>query len=150
VVVLLPRARALEVRDARTGRLAARAAAGVGPTHVACATSARWCYVADTRGDGLLVFRITRGGRTLRLARRLYLPGGPFAMAVDTVRNRLWVTLPGRNELVALPAHGRPHVVVRLPTVRGPESVAVRPRTGQVVVTGRADGVLEIVTPSAP
>ena len=57
------------------------------------------------------------------------------------------MTLPARNELVELVAHGRPHVVRRWPTVRQPDSVAVDERTGDVFVTGRVDGVLERVTP---
>jgi len=79
--------------------------------------------------------------------RRLFLPGGPYGVAVDPGRLRLWVTLPGRNEVVELPAHGRPHVVARHPTVRQPDSVAVDASTGQAVVTGRTDGVLQLVTP---
>ena len=57
------------------------------------------------------------------------------------------MTLPARNELVELVAHGRPHIVGRWPTVRQPDSVAVDERTGDVFVTGRVDGVLERVTP---
>jgi DNA-binding beta-propeller fold protein YncE len=77
----------------------------------------------------------------------VYLPGGPYGIAFDRPRGRLWVTLPGRNELVGLPAHGRPHVVARHATVRQPDSVAVDAATGQVVVTGRTDGLLQLVTP---
>jgi hypothetical protein len=106
---LLPRERALELYDARTRRRTARAPAGVGPTHVACLQRA-WCYVTDTQGDALLVFRRTE---RLELVRRYYLPGGPYGLALDERRRLLYVTLPGRNELVQLPAHGRPHVLRR-------------------------------------
>jgi DNA-binding beta-propeller fold protein YncE len=91
------------------------------------------------------VFRIDGDG--LELTRRLYLPGGPYGIAVDHGRGRLWVTLPGRNEVVELPAHGRPHVIARRATVRQPDSVAVDAVTGRVVVTGRADGVLQVLDP---
>ena len=91
------------------------------------------------------MFRVD--GDELELTRRLFLPGGPYGIAVDPDRLRLWVTLPGRNEVVELPAHGRPHVVARHPTVRQPDSVAVDTSTGQAVVTGRTDGVLQLVTP---
>jgi hypothetical protein len=98
--------------------------------------------VADTQGDALLVFSVGDG---VVLTRRYRLDGGPYGIALDRRRRRLFVTLPGRNELVELVAHGRPHVVRRWPTVRQPDSVAVDERTGRIVVTGRADGVLEIL-----
>jgi DNA-binding beta-propeller fold protein YncE len=145
LAVVSVRERVLELYDTRTLRRVARAPAGVGPTHVACLRRGGWCWVADTQGGALLVFRVT--GDSLELTRRLYLPGGPYGMAVDRSRGRLWVTLPGRNELVRLPAHGRPSVVARFPTVRQPDSVAVDESTGQAVVTGRTAGVLQLVTP---
>jgi len=110
-VVLLGRARELELRDAR-GRILGRAPAGVGPTQLACldrgATPA-WCYVTDTRGDALLVFAVRAG---IEPRRRLYLPGGPEAISFDHARRHLLVTLRTR-EVVELPAHGRPHVLRR-------------------------------------
>lgn len=143
LAVVSVRERRLEVYDARTLRRLGRAPAGVGPTHVACLDRGP-CYVADTRGDALLVYSVGAG---VEPTRRYGLPGGPYGMALDRVRRRLFVTLPARNELVELVAHGRPHVVRRWPTVRQPDSVAVDERTGDVFVTGRADGVLEHVTP---
>jgi hypothetical protein len=113
-VVLLGRARTVELRDAR-GRLVGRAPAGVGPTHVACDDGARnraWCYVTDTRGEALLVFAVGRG---IEPRRRLYLPGGPDGVSLDHARRRLLVTLRARHEVVELPAHGRPHVLRRRP-----------------------------------
>jgi DNA-binding beta-propeller fold protein YncE len=145
IAVVSVRERVLELYDARTLRRVARQPAGVGPTHVACEADGGWCWVLDTQGEALLVFRVA--GDRLELTRRLFLPGGPYGIAVDPVRLRLWVTLPGRNEVVELPAHGRPHVVARHPTVRQPDSVAVDAATGQAVVTGRTDGLLQLVTP---
>ena len=63
------------------------------------------------------------------------------------MRRRLWVTLPALNQLVELPAHGRPHVLRRFATVRQPDSVAVDEHSGRVFVTGRSDGVLETIDP---
>jgi DNA-binding beta-propeller fold protein YncE len=145
IAVVSVRERVLELYDARTLRRVARESAGVGPTHVACQADGGWCWVLDTQGDALLVFRVD--GDRLELTRRLFLPGGPYGIAVDPGRLRLWVTLPARNEVVELPAHGRPHVVARHPTVRQPDSVAVDTSTGQAAVTGRTDGVLQLVTP---
>jgi DNA-binding beta-propeller fold protein YncE len=145
IAVVSVRERVLELFDARTLRRVGRAAAGVGPTHVACGERGPWCWVLDTQGDALLVFRATTGG--LELTRRVHLPGGPYGLAVDRRRGRLWVTLPGRNEVVWLPAHGRPHVVGRWPTVRQPDSVAVDEKREEVVITGRAAGVLQLLRP---
>ena len=145
IAVVSVRERVLELYDTRTLRRVARESAGVGPTHVACGAEDGWCWVLDTQGDALLVFRVD--GDELELTRRLFLPGGPYGIAVDPEQLRLWVTLPGRNEVVELPAHGRPHVVARYPTVRQPDSVAVDTSTGRAVVTGRTDGVLQLVTP---
>jgi hypothetical protein len=104
------RARTLTIGDARTHAALASAPAGVGPTGVGCA-GATLCYVADTRGDALLVFRVGDGGRALRLTRRVYLPGGPEAVTVDPARHQLRVTTRRPHRLALLPAHGRPHVL---------------------------------------
>lgn len=143
LAVVSVRERVLELYDARSGRRIARAPAGAGPTHVAC-LERTWCYVLDTRGDVVLVFRRTA---RLELARRVSLPGGPYGIALDPRRRLLYVTLPARNELAELPADGRPHVVRRWPTVRQPQTVAVDAASGRVFVTGRTAGVLEILRP---
>ena len=137
--VLLPRERVLELRDTRSGRRVARAGAGIGPTHVV-AFGGR-LFVTDTGGGALLVFEQRPD---LRLVNRVYLPGGPYAAAVDTRAGRLWVTLTARNEVVELSAHGRPRVLRRRRTVRQPDAVAVA--AGRVLVAGRA-GTLQILTP---
>ena len=120
LAVVSVRERVLELYDPRTLRRLARAPAGVGPTHVV--GQAGRLYVADTQGGALLVFTTHP---KLELVRRVFLPGGPYGMAVDPVRHRLWVTLTARNEVVSLPANGRPRPLVRLPTVRQPDSVTV-------------------------
>jgi hypothetical protein len=131
------RARALELYDSQTLKPTARVAAGVGPTHVVAVNDR--LYVTDTRGGALLVFA-TRP--ELALVRRVFLPGGPYGIAVDPVRHRLWVTLTARNEVVSLPANGRPRPVARLATVRQPLAVAVDPARGTLAVRGHdVDGV---------
>jgi DNA-binding beta-propeller fold protein YncE len=140
VAVVAGHARTLDLYDLHTRARIARVAAGVGPTHVVAVADR--LYVADTRGGALLVFA-TRP--KLALVRRVYLPGGPYGMAVDPVRHRLWVTLSARNEVVSLPANGRPRPLVRLPTVRQPDSVAVDPAGGTLAVAGRDAGVLQLI-----
>jgi hypothetical protein len=143
VAVVSGRERVLELYDIRTHQRSARAPAGVGPTNVAC-LERTWCYVVDTRGEALLVFR--RGSR-LELVRRYHLRGAPYGIALDERRRLIYVTLPARNELVQLPAHGRPHVVGRWTTVRQPDTVAVDHASGRVFVTGPTAGVVQIVSP---
>jgi DNA-binding beta-propeller fold protein YncE len=135
VVVLAERARVLSLYDAATGRRLATAPAGIGPTHLA--TLGDDAFVADTRGGALLVFSLRP---RLVLMRRANLRGGPYGLAVDPVRRRLWVTLTARNELVEVTADPRPRVLRRLPTLRQPNDVTVDPRSGVVAVSG-SDGV---------
>ncbi len=141
IAVVSPRRRVLEVYDAATRKRLGHAPAGAGPTHVVAGSQGR-VYVVDTAGDGLLVFE-TRP--EVRLTRRLALRDGPYGIAVDPVRARLWVTLTGTNRIVELAAGARPHVLARFPSVRQPDTVAVDPATGRVYVTGRADGVLQLL-----
>ena len=151
-VVLDPRARTLRLQDAG-GAVADHIPVGVGPTQVACASRGP-CYVTDTTGDALLVVRVAADGRSLRLSRRVYVDGAPYAIAVDRQRRRLWVTLTARNELVELPAHGRPHILRRHPTVRQPDGVRVDPGSGDVTVTGlrppQAQILIDPATPDRP
>jgi hypothetical protein len=143
LAVVRGRERVLEILAAGTRRRVGRASAGVGPTQVACLDRGP-CYVADTRGEAVLVFVV---GARPELTRRYRLAGAPYGLALDPVRRRLFVTLPGRNELVELIAHGRPHVLRRWPTVRQPNAVTVDERTGTVLVTGHGGRVLERVAP---
>ena len=100
-------------------------------------------YVADTGGGGLLIFHVH--GSSLKLTRRVFLPGSPYGMALDPERRRLWVTLTARNEVVGLRADQTAPELTRLPTVRQPDAVAVDSATGTVAVTGRTDGVLQLI-----
>ena len=144
VAVVSVRGRVLELYDARTLRRLGRVGAGVGPTHVVGDASGAHLYVIDTAGGALLVYDLRP---RLELVRRYALPGAPYGVALDPVRRRLWVTLTARNEVVELPAHGRPYALRRLPTVRQPDSLAVDPATGRVFVTGRDAGTLQIIDP---
>lgn len=138
--VVRPRERVVELFDAHGDRLG-RADAGVGPTRGI--SNDRWLWVTDTQGDALLVFRVRP---RLELVRRVFLPRGPYAVALDTEKLRLWVTLTGTNEVVELPANGRPHELRRFSTVRQPDAVAVSPRTHRVFIRGR--GELQLLDPS--
>jgi DNA-binding beta-propeller fold protein YncE len=100
-------------------------------------------YVTDTVGGAVLEYRLRP---ELRFARRIGIRGGPYGIAADPARERLWVTLTARNELVEIPMR-RPRIVRRFPTVRAPDGVAVDPSSGRVLVAGSASGQLQIVDP---
>jgi hypothetical protein len=135
VAVLSPRERTLTVYEGK--RRVGRRPAGVGPTRLV-AGPGRLIYVVDTTGDGLLVFELRP---RLHLTRRLPLLGGPYGIA--TAPGRIWVTLTAANRLVELADGARPHRLRSFPAVRQPDILAVI--RGRVYVSGRADGVLQIV-----
>jgi DNA-binding beta-propeller fold protein YncE len=143
IAVVSVRERVLELYDSESLERIGRAPAGAGPTHVV-AGEGGLAYVVDTAGDGLLVFE-TRG--ELRVRRRYPLLGAPYGVAADLGNGRLWVTLTARNELVELATSARPHRLGSYPTVRQPNTVAVDPSSGRVFVTGKVDGVLQLLDP---
>jgi DNA-binding beta-propeller fold protein YncE len=102
--------------------------------------------VIDTRGDAVLFYSLTP---SLRRIGRLALPGTPYGVAYDPVRDRLWVTLTATNRLVGIdPDAAHPRVVTTLTTVRQPNTVAVDSATGRLFVTGTDGGVLQLVGPA--
>ena len=143
VAVVSVRERVLEIFDARTLERRGRVPVGAGPTHAAGGSQGR-VYVVDTTGDGLLVVE-TRPD--VRVTRRVALEGGPYGLAVDRERGRLWVTLTETNEVVELTGGARPRILNTYPAVRQPNTVAVDERSGRVFVTGTADGVLQLLDP---
>ncbi|MDD7964065.1 Vgb family protein [Actinomycetospora lemnae] len=134
----------LSVYDPATLTPLAELPAGAGPTHLIADRNGR-LLVADTRGNRLLVF--DPAGTPRQLA-DLPLPGSPYGLGYDATRDRLWVTLTATNEVVGFDTSGpQPREVARFPTVRQPNTVAADPATGRVVVTGTAEGVLQLIDP---
>jgi hypothetical protein len=95
--------------------------------------------VADTRGGALLAFSLD----PLLLRQNYPVDGAPYGIAYDTERDLAWVTLTERNEVVGYDVAGeQPEEKYRFPTVSQPNTVAVDPRTGRVVVaSGTGDGI---------
>ena len=143
VAVVSVRDRVVELFDAESFKRLGKVNAGVGPTHVV-SDGEQYLYVTDTAGDALLVFRTQP---ELRLVRRLAMPTSPYGIALDRRRERLFVTLTGTNRLVKLRTNG-PRTVANLPTVQQPDTVAVDESTGRAFVTGRVDGVLQLIDPA--
>ncbi|MBA2637078.1 MAG: YncE family protein, partial [Solirubrobacterales bacterium] len=117
--------------------------AGLGPTHVVAGDDDGRLYVTDTRGEAVVVFQ-TRP--RLRWIARIPTPGSPYGIALDDERDRLHVTLTGRNEVASFDTAGqRPRRVGTRRTVRQPNTVGVDPRSGALVVASRTDGTLQLL-----
>ena len=134
----------LTVYDAQRLQRVAELPAGAGPTHVV-ADKRGHLAVIDTRGGAVLLYELQPA---IRQISRVELPGTPYGVAYDAVRDRLWVTLTALNEVIGLNlSASQPVLATPLPTVRQPNSVAVDGPTGRLYVTGTAEGVLEIIEP---
>ncbi|MCT2581729.1 YncE family protein [Actinophytocola gossypii] len=100
--------------------------------------------VADTRGGALLAFSLD----PLLMRQRYPVEGAPYGLAYDRERDLVWVTLTGTNEVVGFDVAGEePEEKHRFPTVEQPNSVAVDPNSGRVIVasaTGKGVQVIEV------
>ena len=135
----------LEVFDSESLQSVGRIDAGEGPTHVVAGPDGRF-YVADTRGDAILVYEAQP---ELEQVARLPLNGGsPYGIALDPEREHLWVTLTAENTVVQYDINGdEPEELERYPTVRQPNTVAVNPESGRVFIGGREESQLQILEP---
>ncbi|MGB8227991.1 MAG: YncE family protein, partial [Pseudonocardiaceae bacterium] len=134
----------LTIYDAQRLQRVAELPAGAGPTHVV-ADKRGHLAVIDTRGGTVLLYELQP---TIRQIGRVELPGTPYGVAYDPVRDRLWVTLTALNEVIGLNLNASaPVLATPLPTVRQPNTVAVDSATGRLFVTGTDEGVLEIIEP---
>jgi YD repeat-containing protein len=124
-----------------------------------------YAAVADVQGNGVWgydgsTFADTDGGAVFvehidpRLARvaKIDAPGKPYGLVYDAARRRLYVTLTASNliRLIDVSDATKPRILGDVPTVQQPNSVAVDPRSGSVLVTGSdPDGGsgLQIVNP---
>jgi len=134
----------LTIYDAQRLARVAELPAGAGPTHVV-ADKRGHLAVTDTRGNAVLLYELSP---TPRQIGRVDLPGTPYGIAYDPVRDRLWVTLTALNEVIGLNLNAStPIAATPIPTVRQPNTVAVDSTTGRLFVTGTDEGVLEIIEP---
>ncbi len=143
------RGRLSYVYDVAPPRLVARLPAGAGPTH-AVDVGGGVLVVADTDGGALVV---TRVAGTPAVLATVPAPGKPYGLAFDATRRRLWVALSATNRLQRFDLTGPPEAPTleargTVATVRQPNSVAVWPRTGRVVVVGATStGSVEVIDP---
>ncbi len=143
VAVVDVRADTVTLIDGHSLQVLGSAPAGQGPTHVVAGGGR--LFVADTRGNALLAYATEP---KLRRVGRLPLPGTPYGIAIDPVRNRLWVTLTAANQLAELEIDGPTlRRVASYPTGRQPNTVAVDPRDGRVFVADAGPGVVQVIDP---
>ena len=119
---------------------------GAGPTHVAAGNDGLF-WVNDTNGGAVLGFTLTAEGPRQVATIPTGAGSRPYGIAYDAARSTLWVTLTGDDQLLGLNLDGaRVTRRVVLATVRQPNTVAVDPTTGEVVVTGSTrDGSLQLL-----
>jgi len=135
------------VYDGASRRQVAQQQLGTKLTH-AVALSGDLVAFADTDGGAVLIARIEP--KVTEVA-TVESPGKPYGLAYDPERRRLFVTLTATNQLqvVDMANPSTPRIAGVVPTVRQPNSVAVDPRSGAVLVTGSIpDGTLQIITPN--
>jgi DNA-binding beta-propeller fold protein YncE len=144
VGVIDVRANDLTVYDAAALTILGSVPAGTGPTHVVADRHGR-LIVTDTRGDTVRVFVPQPTPREVATAAQ---PGGPYGIAYDATRDRLWVTSTGTNEVVGYDmTDATPREVRRLPTVQNPNTLGVDATTGRLFVAGVPGGVIQIIDP---
>jgi DNA-binding beta-propeller fold protein YncE len=130
----------LTVYDADTLTIVGSTPAGEGPTHLVADKHGRY-IAADTRGNAVRVFT-TEPREVAQVAQ----PGGPYGIAYDPNRDRLWVASSGTNEVVGYDmAQPTPREVQRFPTVQNPYTVGVDASTGKLFVAGVTAGVVQII-----
>jgi DNA-binding beta-propeller fold protein YncE len=136
------------VYDGSTHQQVAQGPVGIKLTH-AVAMSGDLAAFADTDGGAVFVEHIDP---QLAQIAKIDAPGKPYGLAYDTARRRLYVTLTASNlmRMIDISDATKPRVLGDVPTVQQPNSVAIDPRSGNVLVTGSdPDGGsgLQIVTP---
>jgi DNA-binding beta-propeller fold protein YncE len=135
----------LTIYDAAALTVIGSVAAGTGPTHVVGDRHGR-LIVADTRGDTI---RVLSPQPTPRELASVEQRGGPYGIAYDATRDRLWVTSTGTNEVVGYDmADATPRELQRLPTVQNPNTLGVDAITGRLFIAGVPGGVMQVVDPS--
>jgi hypothetical protein len=134
---------ALVTIDPVSGRQGPGLRAGNGATNAVSDRFGR-VLVTDTRDGELLAF----SAQPMIMRQRYPVPGAPYAIAYDRVRDLAWVTLTERNEVVGFDvAGGEPVERYRLATVRQPNAVAVDEHDGTVIVASGTGEGMQVVQP---
>jgi hypothetical protein len=129
--------------NAVAGSIGAGLRAGQGATNAAVDGFGR-VLVTDTRTGQLLAFTAD----PVLERQSAPAPGVPYGIAVDTTRDIAWVTATKLNEVIGYQLTGsQPVLKYRLPTVQQPNSVAVDPASGRVIVASADGGGVQVMQP---
>lgn len=129
--------------DPTAGTVGAGLRAGDGATNAVTDKYGR-ILVTDSRGGALLAYKPD----TLIELQHYPVPGVPYGIAYDPTHDLAWVTLTATNQVVGYDiAGGEPVERHRLATIRQPDSVAVDPTTGRVLVASADSGGVQVITP---
>jgi len=140
------RANTLTTYDAVSLSIVGSAPAGAGPTHLIADRHGRM-IAADTRGNAVRVFTLAP---TPSQVGSVTQPGGPYGIAYDAARDRLWCASSGSNEVVGYDmTTSNPREVKRFSTVQNPYSLGIDSTTGRLFVAGVTGGVLQILDTTA-
>ena len=132
----------LTVYDADKLTVLGSTPAGIGPTHLIADRHGRM-IAADTRGNAIRVFDPLPTPRQVANAAQA---GGPYGLAYDPQRDRLWVASSGTNQVIGYDmAQPTPRQVQQIPTVQNPYSLTVDPRTGRLFVAGVTGGQVQVI-----
>ena len=116
--------------------------AGAGPTHLVADRHGQM-IAADTRGDAIRVFDPAPAPRQVASASQA---GGPYGLAYDPQRDRLWVASSGTNRVVGYDmTQPTPRQVREFPTVQNPYSLTADPTTGRLFIAGVSGGQVQII-----
>jgi DNA-binding beta-propeller fold protein YncE len=130
----------LTIYDADSLAIIGSTAAGAGPTHLVADKHGR-LVATDTRGNAVRIFTTEP-----REVGSIPQPGGPYGIAYDAVRDRLWVASSATNEVVGYDmASDTPREVARLATVQNPYTLGVDATTGKLFIAGVTAGVVQLV-----
>lgn len=129
--------------DPATGELGAGLRAGDAATRAVTDRFGRILLI-DTRAGELLAFSTN----PLIMRQRYPVPGAPYGIAYDRTRDLAWITLTERDEVVGYHvATGSPEEKYRFATVHQPNSVAVDPKSGRVLIASADGGGVQVVQP---
>ena len=142
VGMLDARANDLTTYDAASLSIVGSTPAGAGPTHLVADRHGRM-IAADTRGDEVRVFAALPAPKQVGSVAQ---PDGPYGIAYDVARDRLWVASSGSNEVIGYDmSMSDPVQIQRFSTVQNPYSLGVDSKTGRLYVAGVSGGVLQIL-----
>jgi hypothetical protein len=129
--------------DPQTGTVGAGLRAGDGATNEV-ADKYGDVLVTDTRTGELLLF----SADPVLMRQRFPVAGSPYGIAYDPKRDLAWVTCTQLNEVVGYDVTGgEPVEKYRISTVRQPNSVAVDPESGRVIVASADGGGIQVIQP---